>query len=464
MFKKILAGLLLAGTLITVSDAQNAGLNAFSVPSILSDPVSIPYSSNVTTYLNTASNNTYTVNMTEVAPAAPTLALVTDGTGTVTAGSHVCQVTYKTATGETQASPSSGAVTADASHTKITVTFTTGSSVVTGRNIYCSKAGTVTPLFLVVASPVVANNSATTYTLNTADASFQATTAPLANTTSDARVTVTNAGNLSAQTITATNTLTVGGLSTFNNAVTFNGNGNATFAQISTNLNTGAAALSTFQVSNSSTSGALSQTSTGYNNGIAIYKSDQTLLEGDGTNGMLIVTGSSTPIVIAPNRVVAITITGSQQVKFNNVATTANAANGYLDSGDSNNLLRSTSSVRYKTNIIYFDATKSGKIIDNLKPILYTSLASADDPLIQHYGLLAEDVAKIVPEIVNWVSVNQIAQNSRVPDGYSNLDEYFTANAVNGKVPDSVQYDRLVPLLVAEIKSLRARVAVLEAK
>lgn len=144
-------------------------------------------------------------------------------------------------------------------------------------------------------------------------------------------------------------------------------------------------------------------------------------------------------------------------VTFNSVATTASAANAYLDNSNGNNLLRSTSSIRYKSNLQYFDATRSGAIIDALKPMLYTSLAAADDPRVEHYGLLAEDVAKAAPELVSWVPASMIAADARAPDGYAGMAGYLSANVANSAVPDSVQYDRIVPLLIAEVQSLRAR-------
>jgi len=108
----------------------------------------------------------------------------------------VC-ATFITATGETDCSVSSSAVTVTDKTTngQVTITFTTsGFPGVTGRNLYASKANTSTPLYLIVTTPVVANNSATTYVYNVADASLTATVAPTANTTNDARATILNTG------------------------------------------------------------------------------------------------------------------------------------------------------------------------------------------------------------------------------------------------------------------------------
>lgn len=145
----------------------------------------------------TNSSGSYLLSQTTVKPAAPTGALAGAGAGNVDNGTHVYCVTFITATGETDCSTSSSAVTVvdKTANGQVTVSFTASSfSGVTGRNVYRSKAGTTTPIFLVATSPVVANNTATTYTDNIADASLTATTAPSANTTLDARITVANTG------------------------------------------------------------------------------------------------------------------------------------------------------------------------------------------------------------------------------------------------------------------------------
>lgn len=134
--------------------------------------------------------------------SAPSAALAGAGAGNVDNGSHVYAETCVTPGGETNISASSGAVTvADKTvNGKVTVTLATVTpcgAFTTGRNLYRSKAGTTTPLYLVAASPVVANNTTATYTDNIADASLQATTAPAANGAFDTRLTLTNTGFVS---------------------------------------------------------------------------------------------------------------------------------------------------------------------------------------------------------------------------------------------------------------------------
>lgn len=95
---------------------------------------------------------------------------------------------------------------------------------------------------------------------------------------------------------------------------------------------------------------------------------------------------------------------GDGAVIFPSVGTTASAANAYLDNAASNNLLRSTSSMRYKTDAEPIDigiVRETGpKLIDAM--IWYRSLAPADRPGWSWYGMGAEKVATIDPRLVHW--------------------------------------------------------------
>ncbi len=118
----------------------------------------------------------------EPAPSAPTAALITTASGNCTNGAHLVKITFVTATGETTAGTASGSVTVDGTHKQIAVTaIPKGSAAITGRNVYMTKAGGST-YYLVATSPVIANNTVTTYTINVADTSLTVV-APTVNTT-----------------------------------------------------------------------------------------------------------------------------------------------------------------------------------------------------------------------------------------------------------------------------------------
>jgi hypothetical protein len=141
--------------------------------------------------------------------------------------------------------------------------------------------------------------------------------------------------------------------------------------------------------------------------------------------------------------------------------TTASAANAFLNSGSSpaNELLRSTSSLRYKAAVEDIMIENYRKVLD-LRPIWYRSLARADNPDWSFYGLGAEDVANIDPRLVNW--------------GYSPDDYEWTAGEDGLRQPvlkagaqlrpDGVAYERLPVLMLPILKDHDARISALEAR
>lgn len=125
-----------------------------------------------------------------------------------------------------------------------------------------------------------------------------------------------------------------------------------------------------------------------------------------------------------------ITARGDRSVIFPGVGTTASAANAFLDNAASNNLLRSTSSLRYKTDISTMSDAAAG-LIYKLRPVRFHSLASADDPRRWFYGLVAEEVAKVEPSLVNYDAQGR---------------------------PDGVQYDRVQVFMLPEVQSMHRQI------
>ena len=123
----------------------------------------------------------------EVPPSAFTAALAaTPIAGNVNVGAHRYLATFVTADGETQAGGVSAAVTVVDSAVNGQVELSAipiGGSLVTSRKIYRTEATGSTYLLLAT----LANNTATTYTDNIADASLGAQ-APTVNTTSDPEI------------------------------------------------------------------------------------------------------------------------------------------------------------------------------------------------------------------------------------------------------------------------------------
>jgi hypothetical protein len=124
--------------------------------------------------------------------------------GNVDAGTHSYVVTFVTPLGEALASPVSNTITAVPSVVSLTAIPTSGGSV-SARNIYRSKAGNdVTGPWLLLAT--ISDNTATTYSDNTADSGL-GTTAPIGSIT----LGNTDAGQNGLDTATAAGTVTQSG-------------------------------------------------------------------------------------------------------------------------------------------------------------------------------------------------------------------------------------------------------------
>lgn len=124
-------------------------------------------------------------------------------------------------------------------------------------------------------------------------------------------------------------------------------------------------------------------------------------------------------------------------------STTANAANQYVDSvGD---FYRSTSSIKYKTNVETIEDQYSDALLQ-CRPVWYQSVCEADNADWGYWGFIAEEVAQIDPRLC-----------------------FFKENEDGSLEPEGVQYDRFVPHLLNLIKrqqqaieDLQVKVAALE--
>lgn len=126
-------------------------------------------------------------------------------------------------------------------------------------------------------------------------------------------------------------------------------------------------------------------------------------------------------------------INGSGRPFFRSHDTTGSAANAFLDSS-TGQLLRSTSSLRYKEEIADLDLSEAEGIYD-LRAVTYKSKSAVDDPTKRHLGFIAEEVVDVNPRLIHY----------------------------NDGVVDGVQYERLTVLLVKALQDLKQRIEALEA-
>ena len=125
-------------------------------------------------------------------------------------------------------------------------------------------------------------------------------------------------------------------------------------------------------------------------------------------------------------------------------------------------LLRYTSSRKYKTDIETLEDARADKILD-CRPVWYRSLSEndiktpgSDKSDWGWYGFIAEEVAEIEPRLVNWATKDA---GTNPDDGFASVERDPSNYTAEG-----VRYDNFVPLLVnlvkrqkAEIESLKAR-------
>lgn len=133
-------------------------------------------------YVGTVAGSVFTVQIDgtgEPAPGAPTAVLSGDA-GVVTAGNHTVKITFITHVGETLPGTASGAVAADGTHAIDLTGIPTGSSQVTARKVYMTKAGGSVYYYV----GVINDNVTTVYQINVADAGLTVL-APTADTTDD---------------------------------------------------------------------------------------------------------------------------------------------------------------------------------------------------------------------------------------------------------------------------------------
>ena len=118
--------------------------------------------------------------------------------------------------------------------------------------------------------------------------------------------------------------------------------------------------------------------------------------------------------------------------------TTATAANVNVDA--SGFLRRSTSSIKYKTNVETIQDQYADAIL-GCRPVWYQSTCEADKPDWGHWGFIAEEVAAIDPRLC-----------------------FFKEEEDGTLEPEGVQYDRFVPHLLNLIKRQGEAIADLQAE
>jgi phage-related tail fiber protein len=143
--------------------------------------------------------------------------------------------------------------------------------------------------------------------------------------------------------------------------------------------------------------------------------------------------------------------TSHNPVAYN--TTTASAANVVVSS--SGELQRSTSSMKYKTDVEPMWSSIAQALVDQAEPFFYRSLCSADNPQHSWYGLSAEQIASIDPRFVLWKTHDYVTLGA----GESQCTQF---TELDSPEIEGVYYERLVVPLLLVVKQLKKQVAALE--
>lgn len=130
--------------------------------------------------------------------------------------------------------------------------------------------------------------------------------------------------------------------------------------------------------------------------------------------------------------------------------TTGNAANVNVDS--SGYLQRSTSSIKYKTNVETLDDQYADALLA-CRPVWYRSTCEHDCPEHSYWGFIAEEVAAIDPRLVHWKTTEITHDENGAAISTPCTPE-----------PEGVQYERFVPHLLNLIKRQKEQIEAMEAR
>ena len=138
--------------------------------------------------------------------------------------------------------------------------------------------------------------------------------------------------------------------------------------------------------------------------------------------------------------------------------TTSNSANMYIHSDGTHQVMRSTSSERYKKDIETLEDKYADAVL-GLRPVWYKSKCEADNPDHSHWGLIAEEVAKVDPRLVTFRY--EITTSNNDPDTGETI---IKTTKLDEPQAESVQYDRFVPHLINICKRQEDKITALEAR
>ena len=179
------------------------------------------------------------------------------------------------------------------------------------------------------------------------------------------------------------------------------------------------------------------------------------MIKGDNGDSLRIASANAISIGMETSDSQALSIGTDGSLRLQHVYddTTSNSANMYIHSDGTHQVMRSTSSERYKKDIETLEDKYADAVL-GLRPVWYKSKCEADNPDFSHWGLIAEEVAKVDPRLVTFR--NEYTED--IGDGKYKVVKLDAPQA------ESVQYDRFVPHLINICKRQEDKITALEAK
>ena len=114
---------------------------------------------------------------------------------------------------------------------------------------------------------------------------------------------------------------------------------------------------------------------------------------------------------------------------------------------------RSTSSIKYKTDVETMQDSYADAIL-NSRPVWYRSTCTADNSEWGYWGFIAEEIAEIDPRLVHW-KTHEAEKDEEDNDIQVELDQ---------PIAEGVQYERFVPHLLNLIKRQKDQIEAMEAR
>lgn len=189
---------------------------------------------------------------------------------------------------------------------------------------------------------------------------------------------------------------------------------------------------------------------------------------GWGVNGVIAYESNSFNYAVSPY-IEKVLSNINLRLPYSYTATSSSAANLVIASNGA--LTRSTSSLKYKTDIEEIQDEFADALVYGAQPIYYRSLCDSDKDLNWAYwGFGAEQIASIDPRICHWktqepheveVEVQDIDENG---NEITRIEKQVEYRDLENPEVEGVMYDRFVPHLVNVIQRLTKRIETLEAK